>query len=56
MIRVEQIKCYAADCHNEASLARDEKVAKALHEAARAALNFALAIQAVDALRGEPFS
>lgn len=56
MFNVEQIKRYAADCHSEAILAKDTTIAKALHEAAGAALNFALAVQAVDKFRGEPFS
>jgi hypothetical protein len=53
---VDQITRFASDCVNEAALTRDERLSSALHEAARAALNFAQAVQKVDELRGEPFS
>ena len=56
MCSVEQITRFASDCINEAALTRDERLSGALHEAARAALNFAEAVQKVDELRGEPFS
>ena len=47
---------FASDCINEAALTRDEGIANALNEAARAAINFAQAVRRVDELRGEPFS
>lgn len=41
---------------SEAELTKDERLSRALNEAARAALNFAQALKAIDELRGEPFS